>query len=77
MLYLWIPSNPTVTSGLTLIYAKLQTLFLVRKMKKIIENAKSEIAREAIQIAELVWAVQHNENPRLHVYLMERGWEHE
>lgn len=61
-------SNPWVTLGSMFIYTDLETLVLVRKMKKIIENANQAIAKEAIQLATLVWDVQHNRNPRLHVY---------
>ena len=37
-------------------------------MKKIIETTNQAVAREAVQIAFLVWAALHNDDPRVHVY---------
>lgn len=37
-------------------------------MKKIIETTNQAVAREAVQIAFLVWAALHNEDPRVHAY---------
>lgn len=38
------------------------------KMQKINKKTGQEIAREAVGIASLVWEMQHNTNPRIHVY---------
>ncbi|MDI6707793.1 MAG: hypothetical protein QME47_01715 [Candidatus Thermoplasmatota archaeon] len=43
------------------------------KVEDIIKSRDQSTAREAIQVATLVWAMLSNENPRLHVHVPEGG----
>jgi len=38
------------------------------KMQNINKKMEQNIAREAVWIASLVWKMQHNTDPRIHVY---------
>ena len=38
------------------------------KMQNINKKTEQNIAREAVWIASLVWEMQHNTNPMVHVY---------
>ncbi|MDI6856369.1 MAG: hypothetical protein QMD21_06270 [Candidatus Thermoplasmatota archaeon] len=42
-------------------------------MEDIIKSTDQSTAREAIQVATLVLAMLSNENPRLHVHVLEEG----
>jgi len=39
------------------------------KMQNINKKTGQDIAREAVGIASLVWEMQHNTDPRIHVYV--------
>jgi len=39
------------------------------KMQNINKKTEQDIAREAVGIASLVWEMQHNTDPRIHVYM--------
>ena len=38
------------------------------KMQNINKKTEQDVAREAVWIASLVWKMQHNTDPRIHVY---------
>ncbi|MEW6070163.1 MAG: hypothetical protein AB1485_06050 [Candidatus Thermoplasmatota archaeon] len=42
-------------------------------MENIIENTDEGVAKEAVQIATLVWAMLNNEDSRVHVHVLARG----